>query len=270
VTPERHLRQGKWKERPPQERAWRRRSGTSATAEQDRAAGGRHRRFVDLGDGRRARASVRLTVRRNTRRIRATLRWSDCGRTKERYLGEVDHATRKENLAAAWRLAHIAGYLSDATAEEPVADSWATSPSVRAVMRGNRGRDTQPELRLRSLVHSRGYRYQVNAPPVPALRRRADMVFPTERVAVFVDGCFWHGCREHHRPATKNSSFWRDKIEGNKRRDAETNEALELAGWAVVRVWEHEDVAEACERVTQAVAKRRSKARGPRAPQADP
>jgi DNA mismatch endonuclease (patch repair protein) len=75
-----------------------------------------------------------------------------------------------------------------------MAESWASSDGVRASMRANRGRDTNPEVALRSAVHALGLRYRVAWRPIKGLRRTADLVFPTERVAVFLDGCFWHGC----------------------------------------------------------------------------
>jgi DNA mismatch endonuclease (patch repair protein) len=110
-----------------------------------------------------------------------------------------------------------------------------------------------PELRLRALLHARGLRYRVSARPVIDLRRTADIVFPSARVAVFVDGCYWHGCPEHHRAATKNSEFWRTKIAENQRRDAETNRVLADHGWTVVRCWEHDDPAQVADRVDNEV-----------------
>ncbi|GHE11397.1 hypothetical protein GCM10010339_71080 [Streptomyces alanosinicus] len=239
----------RWKDKPPPARAWKGREGRSRealAAEQDRAASGRHRRMVDLGDGRFARASIELKVLPKTRRIRAYLRWSDKGRSPAEYVGEVAHETRGANLAQAWEMARDAGLLAE---EPPPERSWATSPAVRSVMRGNRSRDTKPEIRLRSLLHRAGLRYRVGIRPLPQLRRTADVVFPKARVAVFVDGCFWHGCPEHHRPATKNIDFWREKIEGNRKRDAETDSLLRQAGWTVIRVWEHDDPVDAANRV---------------------
>lgn len=131
--------------------------------------------------------------------------------------------------------------------------SWASSPAVRAVMRGNKGRDTKPELALRSAVHARGMRYRVGVRPVPQVRRTADIVFSRAKVAVFLDGCFWHGCPEHHRPAKRNTEFWDTKIKGNIDRDANTDALLRKAGWRVIRVWEHEDPAVAAERIAAAV-----------------
>jgi DNA mismatch endonuclease (patch repair protein) len=120
-------------------------------------------------------------------------------------------------------------------------------------MKGNKGRDTGPELLLRSILYKNGLRYRVNARPLNDLRRTADVVFPTARIAVFVDGCYWHGCPEHYRPARENQQFWREKIDGNKARDTETDQLLAEAGWQSIRVWEHEDPEKAALRVIDAV-----------------
>jgi len=208
--------------------------------------------LVDLGDGRQARASVELKLLPRTRRIRAYLRWSDKGRSPARYLGEVDHVTRAENLAEGWRLARARGLLAQS---DSTANSWATSPAVRRVMRANKSRDTGPERRIRAILHKRGLRYRVNARPLPDLRRTADVVFFARRVAVFVDGCYWHGCPEHYRPARVNDRFWRDKIDANRTRDRQTDQLLAEAGWTVVRIWEHEDPTEAASHVESLVMK---------------
>lgn len=246
---------GRWKDKPPPVRAWKGRPGldrAARTAEQDRAAGGHERRLVDLGGGRSARASVELKVLPNTRRIRAYLRWSDHGRTSERYLGEVSETTRARNLTAAWRMAFEQEFLMIPEA----GDSWAVSPAVRAVMKANRSRDTKPELALRSAAHRLGLRYRVDAAPIKDLRRRADLVFPKAKVAVFSDGCYWHGCPDHYRPARRNDKFWNDKISKNQERDRDTDSKLADAGWLVLRVWEHEDPVEAADRIAQAVRDR--------------
>jgi DNA mismatch endonuclease (patch repair protein) len=135
----------------------------------------------------------------------------------------------------------------------PKIESWASSPAVRNAMRANRGRDTRPELALRSAVHALGMRYRVGLRPVRQVRRTADIVFTRARVAVFLDGCFWHGCPEHHRPAKKNSEFWTAKINGNIARDADTDKRLRDAGWRVIRVWEHENPIDAAKRVQSAI-----------------
>lgn len=134
------------------------------------------------------------------------------------------------------------------------AESWASSPATRRSMQNNRGRDTGPELALRRVLHAQGLRYFVNRRPLPGLRRTADIVFPRRKVAVFVDGCFWHGCPEHHTRAKTNVDFWANKVVSNRRRDEETNNLLEAQGWTVIRVWAHEPVGEAAERVLAALA----------------
>jgi DNA mismatch endonuclease (patch repair protein) len=114
-------------------------------------------------------------------------------------------------------------------------------------MRGNRGRDTSPEIALRSVLHRLGYRYRVDAPPLPGLRRKADLVFTRRRVAVFVDGCYWHGCPDHFTVPATNSEYWRAKVSRNRERDLDTDQRLCEAGWTPVRVWEHEPLESAVE-----------------------
>ena len=119
-------------------------------------------------------------------------------------------------------------------------EPWASSPVSRAVMQGNRRRDTKPEMAVRRLVHARGLRYLVDAKPIPELNRRADLVFTRTKVAVFIDGCYWHGCPEHGTTAKKNANYWGPKILRNRERDQETDRLLTEAGWTIIRVWEHE------------------------------
>jgi DNA mismatch endonuclease (patch repair protein) len=107
-------------------------------------------------------------------------------------------------------------------------------------MQGNKRKDTAPEMAVRREVHRRGLRYRVDAPPLRGLRRRADLVFTKARVAVFVDGCFWHGCPTHFVPPRTNAQYWLDKIAINRARDRETDAALLAAGWTVLRYWAHE------------------------------
>lgn len=108
-------------------------------------------------------------------------------------------------------------------------------------MQANRSKDTGPEVALRRILHAQGLRYRVNYRPLAGIRRTADVVFPRRRVAVFVDGCFWHGCPEHYRAPKANSDYWRLKITRNVERDAEINQLLAAHGWAVLRFWSHED-----------------------------
>ena len=101
-------------------------------------------------------------------------------------------------------------------------------------------RDTKPEIEIRRLLYARGLRYRVDQPVLEGVRRRADLVFRTARVAVFIDGCFWHGCPEHATWPKHNAEFWREKIEANRQRDRDTDRRLIEEGWRVVRVWEHQ------------------------------
>ncbi len=119
-------------------------------------------------------------------------------------------------------------------------------------MLATRRRDTKPELAIRALLHRWGYRYRVDVAPVPGLRRRADILFPRVRLAVFVDGCFWHGCPIHGTWPKANAGWWRAKIEANRSRDRDTDSRLEEEGWYAVRVWEHEEPREAAERIALA------------------
>lgn len=131
-------------------------------------------------------------------------------------------------------------------------ESWASSEGVRRSMRSNKGRDTRPELELRRAVHALGLRYRVSTRPLPGVRRTADIVFPRVKIAVFLDGCFWHGCPNHHTVAKTNARFWADKVEQTRRRDRETDELLSQAGWTVLRVWEHEHAEESALRIAAA------------------
>lgn len=125
----------------------------------------------------------------------------------------------------------------------------AANAGVRRSMQSNKGRDTKPELAIRRLLHARGLRYRVSHRPLPGVRRTADIVFTRLKVAVFVDGCFWHGCVEHHTVATTNAVYWAEKVRRNRERDQETDQLLRDAGWLPIRVWEHEDAQAAADQI---------------------
>lgn len=118
-------------------------------------------------------------------------------------------------------------------------------------MQANRRRDTKPELAIRRILHARGLRYRTDVRPDRSIRRHADIVFTKAKIAVFVDGCFWHGCPEHFIPPKANADYWAQKIEGNQMRDADTNDVLTAAGWTVLRFWEHDDPASSADRIEQ-------------------
>lgn len=131
----------------------------------------------------------------------------------------------------------------------------ASSPAVRARMQAQPVRDTTPELAVRAALRAAGLTgYRVHHRPLPRLARTADVVFTRRRVAVFVDGCFWHGCPDHGRAPRSHSAWWLAKIAGNRRRDADTDLILEAAGWTVVRVWEHDDPADVADRLRRLLA----------------
>ncbi|MEW1980778.1 very short patch repair endonuclease [Citricoccus sp. NPDC079358] len=132
-------------------------------------------------------------------------------------------------------------------------ESWASSPAARKTMQGNRGRDTKAELAVRRIVHAQGLRYRVNARPEPGIRRTADLLFTRARVAVFIDGCFWHGCPAHFTMPATNTDFWDAKIDRNRQRDADTTATLGDRGWVVLRFWEHEKPLSVASRIVEAV-----------------
>jgi len=117
-------------------------------------------------------------------------------------------------------------------------------------------RDTAPEMALRGELHRRGLRFRVQLRVPGNNRRRIDIAFPRARLAVYVDGCFWHGCPDHHVQPKTNRDWWRWKVELNKSRDDDTDRLLHEAGWASLRFWEHEPVRDAADRVQETYAER--------------
>jgi DNA mismatch endonuclease (patch repair protein) len=123
-------------------------------------------------------------------------------------------------------------------------------------------RDTAPEVAVRKLLHASGLRYRVNV-PVPGMPRRSiDIVFPKAKIAIFLDGCFWHGCPQHATHPKANAEWWRTKLDKNMARDVETTEHLRAAGWTVLRFWEHEPSDACAHTIADAVLARRSGLRG--------
>jgi len=131
----------------------------------------------------------------------------------------------------------------------------APPPSAAtATMRANRSKDTGPEVALRKALHRLGYRYRVGLRlKLAAGAVRPDIVFPKRRLAVFVDGCFWHGCPSHGRVPSDPTGYWRAKFARNRERDARVDATMASSGWAVLRIWEHEGIEDAVGRVAAAL-----------------
>jgi DNA mismatch endonuclease (patch repair protein) len=129
----------------------------------------------------------------------------------------------------------------------------ASSPAALERMVRQRRRDTKPEMAIRRLLYASGMRYRVDA-PLSGMRRRADLLFVSARVAVFVDGCFWHGCPKHGTQPKANAAWWSAKIAANVERDRDTDRRLVADRWIVLRIWEHEKPELAAARIAAAVS----------------
>lgn len=146
-----------------------------------------------------------------------------------------------------------------ARADHPRSADSTPSPlsaAVRDRFRRQRVRDTAPEMALRRQLHALGLRYRIDHPVLTGVRRRPDVVFRTARVAVFVDGCFWHRCPLHAVPPRNNAGWWADKLQRTVDRDRDTDHRLDAAGWLPVRVWEHEPSDQAATRIRDVVLTR--------------
>lgn len=140
-----------------------------------------------------------------------------------------------------------------------------SSPSVSARMSRQTGRNTGPEMAVRKLLYAAGLRYRLHV-KVPGMPRRTiDIAFPGSKVAVFLDGCFWHGCPEHATHPKANAEWWRTKLQKNMVRDRETTDHLRADGWTVLRFWEHESP----EAIARTVSRIRDAVRNP-PPACDP
>lgn len=152
----------------------------------------------------------------------------------------------------------VPGRISRQIAMDACADTVAAVSTSSERMSRQATRDTAPEMEVRRRLHAAGLRYRVHSKPLPQLRRTADVIFPRARVAVFVDGCFWHSCPEHGSAPVTNGEWWAAKLSRNVERDADTDRQLTDAGWLVLRIWEHEDPGAAAERVARTVRSRQT------------
>ncbi len=122
-------------------------------------------------------------------------------------------------------------------------------------------RDTAPEVAVRRLLHAAGLRYRVNVPVSGMPRRTIDIAFTKAKIAIFMDGCFWHGCPQHATHPKANAEWWRTKLDKNMARDIETTKHLESQGWTVLRFWEHEVPSTVADAVCEAWAQQKNPAR---------
>ena len=177
----------------------------------------------------------------------------------QRLLPQTPHAP----LARRTRLSRVAQEIAQNIASEPAGTAakpypFPTSAGVTANMKANRRTNTKPELALRTALHAMGYRYRKDHRlDLPLRRVRPDIAFTRRKVAVFVDGCFWHACPEHGSKPRNNEWYWGPKLLRNVERDRANDAALTLAGWSVIRLWEHVPLDEAVTTVVTALEPRR-------------
>lgn len=145
------------------------------------------------------------------------------------------------------------------TAERSDVLAQDVDPAVSRRMANTRGRDNLAERTLRSTLYKKGFRFRIHYKAIEGVRRTVDIAFPSSRLAIFIDGCFWHGCPIHGTWPKKNATFWRKKIEANRKRDRDTDGKLKVNGWAVIRIWEHEDPEVASRRIVHTLNARASK-----------
>lgn len=158
------------------------------------------------------------------------------------------------------QMAALAGRAASGT--KPELRPRPSSSAVSAAMSRQRVKDTAPEVKLRQALHRRGLRFRIHRQPIPGLRRTVDIVFPRERLAVDVRGCFWHACPIHGSIPRANREWWQAKLSRNTERDIETQRALGRAGWLLVVVWEHESSEAAAEQIETILRRSRTLDRG--------
>lgn len=132
---------------------------------------------------------------------------------------------------------------------KPIADS----ANVSARMRAQRVADTDAELLVRRALHGAGFRYRKHHPVPGRPRRLIDIAFPGRRIAIFIDGCFWHGCEIHRTVPKSNRVWWQAKLDENRRRDRDTTGVLVEQGWTVLRFWEHDAPCDVLAAVAEAI-----------------
>jgi DNA mismatch endonuclease (patch repair protein) len=168
--------------------------------------------------------------------------------------GSKPRAARRVNKPRAAAVPVVSKSAAAAAAKGKTTYPFVSDPARAANMRSNRRTDTKPEIALRTALHAMGYRYRKDFRlDLPLRRVRPDIAFTRRKVAVFVDGCFWHACPDHGSKPKNNEWYWSPKLAKNVERDRAADEALRQAGWTVVRLWEHVPLADAVDQVIAAV-----------------
>ena len=176
-------------------------------------------------------------------------------------------ATRRVNKPRAAAVPVVSKSAAAAAAKGKTTYPFVSDPARAANMRSNRRTDTKPEIALRTALHAMGYRYRKDFRlDLPLRRVRPDIAFTSRKVAVFVDGCFWHACPDHGSKPKNNEWYWSPKLAKNVERDRAADEALRQAGWTVVRLWEHVPLADAVDQVIAAVGNPRHVGKPPSLP----
>jgi DNA (cytosine-5)-methyltransferase 1 len=176
------------------------------------------------------------------------------------FLARLEHSClRRDDAFVADLRRHIATTRKRAKKMKTVDRNKTVDRSVSRRMAATPGRDNPAELALRSALYREGYRFRIHRKVLPGLRRTADIAFPSLKVAIFLDGCFWHGCPIHGTWPKKNAKWWREKIRENQCRDRDTDSRLKDAGWTVVRAWEHEDMEVVVKRITHMLRARKAR-----------
>ena len=139
--------------------------------------------------------------------------------------------------------------MSENNSKKTIANPNPSSEAAHNRMKAVKSKNTAPEKAVRSALHRMGLSFRVDERPIKDLNRKADILFRSVMVAVFIDGCFWHGCPIHGTKSKTNAEFWEQKIKRNKERDRDTDKRLKAEGWKVIRIWEHEDSEQAAQKI---------------------
>lgn len=211
--------------------------------------------FTSPGQGRFIHPSARRTLTpHEAARIQTFPDWFDWSLAG----GRTALATMIGNAVPPLMMVRIGGLVLDRSTPSSTANDRPVSSSPEATkrMRAVRRKGTKPELQLERELNALGLRFKIDEPAIPGSRRRSDFLFMAAKVAIFVDGCFWHSCPTHATVPKANAEWWVQKLSANVARDRDTDRALQLAGFEVVRVWTHEDMGRAALGIKEVVDRR--------------